>query len=257
MTRTPTAARFPGSIRQVVSGLLIIFLAWHVFASFLWIAPPTPLREVVPGTLLQSYMIPWFGQSWSVFAPEPINGDNEILIRAELRPAGESSVTAWINATDIEYQLAYHNLVPPKAATMGMHQAADFRNVWTKLNAEQQASVTRDLGQDADLKAVLTDEDGRLTEAARAYIAQEERTRAYATEVAYAVWGSRVTAVQYLVQRHPIVPFQSRNDSTIERPDAIQYVTGWRAPSSTFDASDESFRKTFLDAWRSYKERNK
>src|SRR5690625_6020841 len=33
-----------------------------LFATFLWIAPSSALRDVVPGNALQSYMIPMFGQ---------------------------------------------------------------------------------------------------------------------------------------------------------------------------------------------------
>lgn len=83
----------------------VLFTAWHVFAWFLWIAPVSPLREVVPGKLLTQYMIPFFGQSWSVFAPEPINGDNRMLVRAVVRENGADKTTEWVNVTDVETQL--------------------------------------------------------------------------------------------------------------------------------------------------------
>ncbi|SKA96329.1 hypothetical protein SAMN06295879_2201 [Agreia bicolorata] len=257
MTQTQTSVRFPRSIKRGISSLLIVFLAWHVFASFLWIAPPTPLRDLVPGNVLQSYMIPWFGQSWSVFAPEPINGDNEILIRARLGSGSDPVSTEWINATDIEYQLAYHNLFPPKAATMGMHQAADFRSAWAKLNAQQQTAVSRDIPEGTELTDLLAGDGGNLSDAALSYVDQEKRTNAYATEVAYAVWGDRVVSVQYLVQRQPIIPFQNRNDPDAAKPTPISFSTGWRDPSTSFETSDEAFRDNFLAAWDIYKVRSK
>src|SRR5690625_2115613 len=79
----PVARRRLGAVKRTVTLVAVLFTAFHVFATFLCIAPSSPLRDVVPGNALQSYMIPMFGQSWSVFAPEPINGDYRLQIRSE------------------------------------------------------------------------------------------------------------------------------------------------------------------------------
>src|SRR5690625_7741122 len=83
----PVARRRLGAVKRTVTLVAVLFTAFHVFATFLWIAPSSPLRAVVPGNALQSYMIPMFGQSWSVFAPEPI--------RSEERRVGKSSQDTW------------------------------------------------------------------------------------------------------------------------------------------------------------------
>ncbi|MGO3175577.1 MAG: DUF5819 family protein, partial [Microbacterium gubbeenense] len=62
--------RRPLYIRIIMCALALV-TAWHVFASFLWIAPWAPIRELVGQDRLASYMLPMLGQSWSVFAPEP------------------------------------------------------------------------------------------------------------------------------------------------------------------------------------------
>ncbi|MBT1547075.1 DUF5819 family protein [Curtobacterium aurantiacum] len=225
---------------------------WQVFASFLWIAPPTAIRQLVPGDLLERYMLPWFGQSWSVFAPDPINGDNEVLVRAQLR--SDDSPTSWVNVTDVEYELARHNPFPPKAATMGTHQAASTRDAWNALTEPQQQAAGRDFTHRSGSLARTLEKAGGPEQAARAYVQQDEQIRAYATQAAYSIWGADVTAVQFRVQRHPIVPFADRNDPTAQRPGPIIVATGWRALSEPYERSDQGFRRTFLEAWTQYRE---
>jgi hypothetical protein len=222
------------------AALLLGVIVWHVFASFLWIAPPTPLRQLVPGEALRSYMLPWFGQSWSVFAPDPINGDNEILVRARL----DTGVTTdWQNATDIEYALARHNPFPPKAAAMGMHQAAQFLSQWNALTNPQRDVVGRDrrAGADADRTALESSLPAD-------YVDEERRTLAYATLVSRSLWGDEVTEVQFLVQRRGIVTFADRHDTAAERPAPAAAETGWRKPAEVSSEDVEEFASTFRRA---------
>ncbi len=86
---TPLAKRRP--VIRVVLVLVTLLTAWQVFAQFLWIAPASALRELVPGNLLMSWQIPWFGQSWSVFAPDPINGNYHLKVRALVKDASGST----------------------------------------------------------------------------------------------------------------------------------------------------------------------
>ena len=87
----------------VILYIAMALTGFHLFASFLWIAPSSTLREVIPGNLLSQYMIPMWGQSWSVFAPEPINGDYYFDVRAVVStPDGGEETTDWVRATDVE-----------------------------------------------------------------------------------------------------------------------------------------------------------
>lgn len=256
MPQTPTRPDQRRRLRQWLSngaaGGVLLLTGWQIFASFLWIAPPTAMRQLVPGDTLERYMLPWFGQSWSVFAPDPINGDNEILVRARI--SGDNGTpTAWVNATDVEYALAWHNPFPPKAATMGAHQAASFRDAWGALNTQQQQAVGQSFDNEPALERAL--EHLGQGAAAATYLQEDERTAAYATEVAYSIWGSSVETVQFRVQRHDIVPFADRNDPNPQRPAPVVSPTGWRAVTVPFTRADDGFRRTFQKAWALYKAR--
>jgi hypothetical protein len=252
--RTRTRSDQRRHLRQWLSnaaaGGVLLLTGWQIFASFLWIAPPTAMRQLVPGDMLERYMLPWFGQSWSVFAPDPINGDNEILVRARIR-GDDGTPTAWVNATDVEYALAWHNPFPPKAATMGAHEAASFRDAWGALNTQQQQAAGRSFNNEPALERALVNLGPGTV--ATTYLQEDERTAAYATEVAYSIWGSSVRAVQFRVQRQGIVPFANRNDANPERPAPVASTTGWRKVTVPFTRADEGFRSTFQKAWTLYK----
>lgn len=248
MTRSTTRPRGP-LVRGVLS-LGVLFTVWHVFASFLWIGPVTPLRELIPGTVLTSYMIPWYGQSWSVFAPEPINGDYNLRVRAlVVDENGEQRETEWVSATDVELAMSRHNLLPPRAAGLGTHQSSLLKGAYDLLTPEQRATAALNF---FDGDAWL----GRMQEAMNTqgtddsivvrYIVQERYVDAYATQVARAIWGDSVVRVQYQSSRQNIIPFSERNNPDAQRPGEQIAPTGWRGlitmPGQSGDAFADVFR---------------
>src|SRR5690606_9067163 len=121
---------------------------WHIFASFLWIAPPSALREIPTQQVLAGYMLPMFGQSWSVFAPEPINGDYHFNVRAVIEKDGVETETGWVSATDVELSMIQYNLFPPRAGIQSSEVASGQMNSFQKLNDEQKAVVALDYVDD-------------------------------------------------------------------------------------------------------------
>lgn len=233
--------------RRLVILLGAFFTAWHLFATFLWIAPGSGLREVVPGTLLHDYMIPLHGQSWSVFAPSPINGDYRLQVRAVTGAGAEATETEWVDATAAETTMLTHNLFPPRAATTAMDVASRFKGAYDDLNEAQQEVVTRAYQGD-DWREQLQDallEHGNES-AVMDYLALERLAAAYSTQVAYAMWGNDVEQVQFIVSRQNVIPFAQRNDPDAQRPAAQPAPTGWRGPIIEPGQSPERFAEIFL-----------
>jgi hypothetical protein len=238
-----------------VRGVLVaasLLTAWHVFASFLWIAPVTPLRELVPGNLLTSYMIPWYGQSWSVFAPEPINGDYRFKVRALVSDGGDAThETEWIVASDVEMSLSRHNLFPPRASALATHQASLLKGAYDRLSTEQRATAALNYFEGDDWLGrmqLAMNKQGTDDATVVSYIVQERYSDAYATQVARAMWGDRVIRVQYQVLRQNIIPFAERNDPDAIRPPEQIADTGWRGLIVMPDQSPEDFADTFRSA---------
>lgn len=237
-------------------GVAVLATTWHLFASFLWISPPTPLRDLVPGNALAGYMLPFFGQSWSVFAPEPINGDYVLRVRAMLQTDDEEpTTTEWVNTTAIEQSWAQHNLFPPRAAGLSVHQASSLKSAWDVLNPEQQQIASLNyfegdawLGRMRDEMFTLgTNNDDVVN-----YMVQERYADSYATQVARAVWGDSVIRVQYETTRQNVIPFAERNNPDAQRP-PVQYApTGWRGLIVLDDQDEQAFRTTFLPAYQAF-----
>lgn len=221
----------PRTVRRLAVLALAIFTGWHLFASFLWIAPSSDLRDVVPGDALSEYMIPMFGQSWSVFAPEPINGDHYFDVRAIIDDGGEEEVTDWVRASDVEQSLATYRPFPPRAAKLSAAQASTFRGEWLRLNEDHRAVVGLNYyeGDDWDERLeVAMEEYSEEPDELVDYLHEERRTTAYATQVAQAIWGENVTRVQYQIARQDVVPWAQRNDSQAQRPEMHRVPVGWR-----------------------------
>lgn len=257
----------PGSLRvqrkkrkpvvRVIAWGAVLLTAWQVFASFLWIAPYSAnAREVVPGNLLTSYMIPFFGQSWSVFAPEPINGDYHFNVRAVIKQDGKEVTTGWVSATDVEISMIRYNLFPPRAGIQSSEVASNYKSAFDALNADQQKLVGGDYSN-AEWETALYD---KLDEKAAAngnagasvtsdqmsiYLGQEHMSTAYATQVAKAIWGEGVERVQYRVSRQNVIPFAQRNDPKAERPAPTVILPGWRPLVTEPGQSDQDFADVF------------
>lgn len=146
MNRTEPGRAKPKAWVRVVAFFATVFTAWHIFASFLWIAPYSEnAREVVPPETLSSYMLPFFGQSWSVFAPEPINGDYHLNVRAMVEDeSGALTETGWVSATDVELSMIKYNLTPPRAGIQSSEVASNYKSAFDKMQDVQRAIVGGD-----------------------------------------------------------------------------------------------------------------
>lgn len=249
----PSALKRRPVVRAVMV-LLALVTAFHVFAQFLWIAPASQLRTLIPGDFLTSWQIPYFGQSWSVFAPDPINGNYVFKIRAVVRDdSGERITTKWVDATEAEYAGAQHHLLPPRASSLASEQATDYKNAWDGLTQEQKAVVAEHFWTGDMWKAKL---EGRLRAAngddqealgkANAFITANAFTDAYATQVARAVWGKGVDSVQWDIYRQNVTPFADRHEAHPTPQPKQQAPTGWRGLFTMPQQNEQDFAETFM-----------
>lgn len=243
----PRRSRPPLVVRTVAAAGVLLTL-WHVWASFLWIFPPSPLRQLVPGTALSSYMLPMFGQSWSVFAPEPINGDYHFNVRATLSVDGEESVTGWVSASDVELSMLINHLFPARVASQAEEVASLHKGSWEKLGQVQREDVAANYFEadwEERLRTALVaagDDDA----AVELYMKREHMATAYATQVAQAMWGDEVERVQYRVSRQNIVPFEERNNPAAVRPEPQIVGTGWRGLIVEDGQNEDRFVEIFV-----------
>ena len=190
---------------KLIAFAACLLTLWHVGASFLWIAPYSALREIPTQEVLAGYMLPMFGQSWSVFAPEPINGDYHFNVRAVIEKDGQEIETGWVSATDVELSMIRYNLFPPRAGIQSSEVASGQMNAFNKLDDDQKAVVGLDFTEEGWEEWMVRSFDELEGEkpSTEAYMAEEHLSTAYATQVAYAIWGAdAVVQVQYLSLIH-------------------------------------------------------
>lgn len=246
-TSARPAVRWPV---RLVAGLAVVFMLWHVFASFLWIFPPSPFRQLVSMNTLTSYMIPFFGQSWSVFAPEPINGDYHLNVRAVIDKNGVEEETGWVSANRAELSALTNHLFPPRAGIQSEQLASMHREAFLKLEEAQQTILAGDF-KAADWEAGMREAllaDGKNAVLVDGYLAREHMTTAYATQVAKAVWGDEgeVLRVQYRISRQNVVVYAERNNPDAKRPEPFFVTTGWRSPIVNPGQNEAAFADVFV-----------
>ncbi|WP_285727938.1 DUF5819 family protein [Psychromicrobium xiongbiense] len=248
-TSTSTPVKRKPYVR-VVMVLAVLLTAWHVAASFLWIAPYSDgARSAFPGgqPTLTAYMIPLFGQSWSVFAPEPINGNFTLKVRSSSTVNGQEQVTDWVDATAVELSMIQHNLFPPRAGIQAAELASEFKGAWDNLTADHKVIVGLNYTNGTDWSARLNDKllSYGNPDVVNAYLIQETRVDRYATQVAKAIWGDKIERVQFQIYRQNITPFAQRNDPTV-KPQPLQLAnTGWRGLDAAPGQSSLDFAATF------------
>lgn len=79
--------------RRIVVAVVLIFFAWHGWATVAWLSGSATLMRIGP---VEAYVNPIFRQHWSVFAPNPEDFNTRMQVRAELA-GGE--VTEWFDVT--------------------------------------------------------------------------------------------------------------------------------------------------------------
>ena len=232
----------------------VLLAAWHIAASFLWIAPYSAgARALFPGgqQVLSAYMIPMFGQSWSVFAPEPINGDYILKVRAVLPNGNEEVSTDWVDATAVETSMIQYNLFPPRAGIGAGELASDYKAKWDALTPDHQAIVKLNYFNGTDWPIRLNEklQSYGTPDVIAPYLDAENTVIKYATQVARAVWGNTVTRVQFQIYRQNVIPFSDRNTPGVQ-PQPMQIAdTGWRGLQVAPGQSEKDFADVFKAAY--------
>lgn len=225
-------------------------LALHFVVTFLFNAPSNPIKEAA-ATQISGYMRPFFQQNWSLFAPNPINSEDTLEVRAQVVDAGtgEERVTDWVNATEHEWTLVHHSIAPSRASRLSSNLHRRLHDAWDDLSSDQQEIVARDFDAMPDwspLADALIEAQGGTTSSVVANVVRGDRVATgYATQVARALWGPDVSAVQFRLRRTPVPRWDERFDPVADEPDSIVREFGWRPVLTNDGQSDEAFADTF------------
>lgn len=241
----------PSPVRRITTLATLLLVSMHFFATVVWVAPPSALKELFPNDSLQKYMYPLFNQAWSVFAPTPVNADYYFDVRAvRITSDGEDETTEWVRASNVEYSRLKHNLFPPRSTLLSDRITSDMRVSWKSLNSEQKTVVNGNYYLEDNPRQRLEKQLSNYgsEKAGQTFMKVDEVATSYATQVALAVWGDGVQRVQYRTSQQRVKLYDDRNDSGAKRPEIQYYKTGWRALLTQENQSQEKFERGFCSA---------
>ncbi|MGW0538387.1 DUF5819 family protein [Streptomyces sp. NPDC003032] len=73
-------------------------LLFHFSMTALYNTPFNPVQKDL-SRVITGYMSPQFSQDWHLFAPDPVDADSGILVRAKVRTQDGQDVTGWTDIT--------------------------------------------------------------------------------------------------------------------------------------------------------------
>lgn len=239
----------PPPIAKGLAFFLVGLIALHFTATFLWNAPTNPIRESVASEV-SGYMRPFFVQNWSLFAPNPINAEDELLVRAQVTDpqTGEVEVTPWRYPTRLEWTLVHHSPAPSRASRLSSNLHRRLNSAWNDLSDEQQDILSSHYAQMDDWRPLADDliaAQGGETSADVATAVRADRVATgYATQFAKAIWGDGVVAVQVQLRRTPVPRWDERMEPEPDSPSSSTHEFGWRPVLVDADQNEELFART-------------
>ncbi|MFF3908241.1 DUF5819 family protein [Streptomyces sp. NPDC001848] len=132
-----TAARAPRtgiaalSLRyQVAAALALAVVAVaacvHLGMVFLHVAPPNTLTKK-HGKVIDDWIYPEFEQNWKLFAPNPLQQNIDVQVRAQVRTGnGGERTTGWYDLSALDGAAIHGNLLPSHTQQNELRRAWDF-----------------------------------------------------------------------------------------------------------------------------------
>ncbi|MEV5440078.1 DUF5819 family protein [Streptomyces sp. NPDC052682] len=98
----------------------------HLGMTFLHVAPPNTLTKQ-HGRTIDEWIYPEFEQNWKLFAPNPLQQNISVQVRAEIRTAGgEARTTGWYDLSAQDGRAIDGNLLPSHTQQNELRRAWDF-----------------------------------------------------------------------------------------------------------------------------------
>jgi hypothetical protein len=213
---------------RVVGAVLALVLLWHGLATVIYLSGSTQLASIVGRGTVSSYMNPLFKQYWSVFAPDPIAADTELLIRAKV----DGKDTNWFNISqaDVDRSILHHP-VPSRLYLTNFQLTSHYQVSAGLLPEELQQvpsrSYTGPNWQDAMRSDLSGAAQGAGADAVEQFLKDELALTSMISSVALARWGNDVTAVQARIRTIPVTPYAERNNANYQ-VNVAEYEPGWR-----------------------------
>lgn len=201
----------------------------HSLLVALWLAPSGPVREVAGGSVLATYVDPYFRQSWDLLEPSAQRVDESLWVRARVR-VGEAEVTEtpWLDVTKADLTRERADVAPARVHLSGRRLATNLNNAMIQLGpAGRQVALESFVAEPQTLPASLQ-ASGVPADAVRTYGDLDTMTTRFATLYTQSYADARVVQVQYRVGRRVVPPHADRGDERVSAVPFEWFDAGWR-----------------------------
>lgn len=114
-------------VAAIALSLIGVVACAHIAMIFLHVAPSNTLTKQ-HGEVVDDWVYPEFEQNWKLFAPNPLQQNVSVHVRAELANDGadSNSVTRWINLSHEDGEAIRGNVLPSHVDQNELRRAWDF-----------------------------------------------------------------------------------------------------------------------------------
>ncbi|MER5301023.1 DUF5819 family protein [Streptomyces lasiicapitis] len=119
-------SRGPQVVAALVLAAVVVGVCVHVGMLFLHVAPSNTVTKKHGGTV-DDWVYPEFEQNWKLFAPNPLQQNVAVQVRAQIRTAdGVGRTTRWYDLSAQDGAAIDHNLLPSHTQQNELRRGWDF-----------------------------------------------------------------------------------------------------------------------------------
>jgi hypothetical protein len=220
--RSRHATEVPSHGRRAVVLAIAAGFAVHSVLVMVWVMPTNPIRDAIGADRVSRYInngvVP-FEQSWSVFAPTPRRGGENVQVRAYAGETGET--TDWYNITANEDERIRHLPNPSRIHAVTRRLGGGANEHFADLSTAQLDLISSDTPSRGEMIRRLPDD----------YVDIDEMLTRFCTLYAIARWGDGVTMVQIKVGHRRVPDFAKRHRVDFLDVPYTYRTLGWRTAS--------------------------
>ncbi len=215
--------------RRLVT-VLALLVALHSALLMLWLAPSSPIRDLVGSRNLASYVDPYFQQDVDTVDPSVQFVDEAFQIRALVKKgSAKAKVTEWIDLTDQDISDVRFSPSPARVHLIPRRLATNLNRSMFALEPEQRQIVRGWKATDlTSTRAAKLNKAGKNAAVVQNFMAYDQMATQFASLYATAKWKGKVLQVQFKVGRRSVPEFSKRHDVKIKDVDYLWFSFGWR-----------------------------
>lgn len=215
--------------RRLVTGLALL-VAIHSALLMLWLAPSSPIRDLVGSRNLASYVDPYFQQDVDTVDPSVQFVDESFLVRALVKDGtAKAKPTEWVDLTKEDVRDVRFNPNPARVHLIARRLATNLNRSMFALEPEQRKIVRESKASDpTSARAAALNKAGDNPAVVQNYMAYDQMATQFASLYATSKWEGTIVQLQFRVGRRSVPEYSKRLDTKIEDVDYLWFTFGWR-----------------------------